>query len=93
MEKGLIIEPSFRSKQINIVSRQYERNAAQKERARVNLKPKKTHRDQIFFIQDRIERGDIGLEYFYTDKMVEDFMTKPLQGGKLFEFRDHIMGM
>ena len=25
--------------------------------------------------------------------MVADFMTKPIQGGKFFEFRDRIMGM
>ena len=48
---------------------------------------------RYFFIQDRIEKGDIGLEYCRTDKMVEDFMTKLLQGKKIFEFRDHITGM
>ena len=35
---------------------------------------------RYFFIQDRIEKGDIGLGYFHTDKMVADFMTNPLQG-------------
>ena len=48
---------------------------------------------RYFFIQERIEKGDIGLEYCHTGKMVSDFMTKPLQGGILFEFRDRIMGM
>ena len=48
---------------------------------------------RYFFIQDRIEKGDIGLEYCHTDKMVEEFMTNPLQGGNLFEFRNHIMRM
>ena len=33
-----------------------------------------------FFIQDRIERGDIQLEYFHTNKMVADLITKLLQG-------------
>ena len=48
---------------------------------------------RYLFIQDRIEKGDIGLEYCYTNKMVADFMTKPLQGKKFFELRDRIMGM
>ena len=48
---------------------------------------------RYLFIQDRVEKVDIGLEYCHTDKMVADFMTKPLQGKKFFEFRDCIMGM
>ena len=35
---------------------------------------------RYFFIQDGIEKGDIGLEYCHTNKMVADFMTKPLRG-------------
>ena len=46
-----------------------------------------------FFIQDRIEKRDTRLEYCHTDKMVEDFTTKPLQGKEFFEFRDRIMGI
>ena len=45
------------------------------------------------FIQNRIEKRDIGLEYCHTDKMVADFMAKPLQGKEFFEFRDCTMGM
>ena len=45
------------------------------------------------FIQDQIEKGDIGLEYCHTDKMVANIMTKPLQGEKFPDFRDRIMGM
>ena len=48
---------------------------------------------KYFFIQDWIERGDIGLEYCHTENMVANFMTKPLQGKIIFEFRDRIMGM
>ena len=45
------------------------------------------------FIQYRIDKGEIGLEYFHTDSMVANFMTKPLQEKQFFEFRDRIMGM
>ena len=48
---------------------------------------------RYFFIQDRIEKGDISLKYCHTDKMVSDFMKNLLQGKKFFKFRDHIMGM
>ena len=48
---------------------------------------------RYIFIQDRIEKGDIGLEYCHTYNMVADFMTKPLLGKKFFEFRFRIIGM
>ena len=51
-----------------------------KKRAHVKLKPNKTHHDQLLFIQYRIDKGGIGLEYCHTDKMVANFMTKPIQG-------------
>ena len=54
---------------------------------------KKNSEIRYFFIQNRIEKRDIGLEYFHTDKMVADFMTNPLQGEKFFKFRDRIIGM
>ena len=48
---------------------------------------------RYFFIQDRIKKGEIGLEYCHTDKMVVEFMKNPLQGKKVFKLRNHIMGM
>ena len=48
---------------------------------------------RYLFIQDRLEKVDIGLEHSHTDKMVADFMTKPLQGKKFSGFRDRIKGM
>ena len=35
---------------------------------------------RYFFIQYRIEKGDIGLEYCNTNKMVVDLMINPFQG-------------
>ena len=48
---------------------------------------------RYLFTQDRIEKGDIGLEYCHTKKMVAGFMTKPFKGGGIFEFRDRIIRM
>ena len=33
-----------------------------------------------FFVTDRIQAGDLHVEYCPTDEMVADFFTKPLQG-------------
>lgn len=47
---------------------------------------------RYFFVQDKIERGEISMEYCPTGEMIGDFFTKPLQGGKFMEFRRLIMG-
>ena len=93
MNKCIPPEPSFRNEERNTVSGQHKRNSDQKELPHVKLEPNKTHQNQIFFIQDRIEKGDIGLDYCHTDKMVANFMKNALQGKKFFKFRDCITGM
>ena len=35
---------------------------------------------RYFFIQGRIQKGDTGLEYCHTDKMVAEFIKKLIQG-------------
>ena len=47
---------------------------------------------RFFFIKDRIKSGDINIVYCPTDRMLADFLTKPLQGSKFKIFRDQIMG-
>ena len=46
---------------------------------------------RYFFITDRINKGEIKLEYCPTDDMVADFFTKALQGKKFLKFRKIIM--
>jgi hypothetical protein len=48
---------------------------------------------RYFFVTDRINRGKITPEWCLTDKMVADFMTKPLQGKQFIKFHDIIMGI
>jgi hypothetical protein len=48
---------------------------------------------RYFFIKDRIDQGDIVLEYIPTDKMIADMLTKPLQGEKFRTFRAALLGM
>ena len=48
---------------------------------------------QYFFIKDRIASGEIEIEHCPTDKMLADYLTKPLQGSKFIMFRDMILGI
>ena len=54
-----------------------------------------THHMNIcyFFVMDRIQAGDIWVEYCPTDDMIADFFTKPLQGSKFIRFRDQILNV
>jgi len=46
---------------------------------------------RYFFIKDRIDHGEISVEYCPTDEMIADFFTKPLQGKPFYTFRDIIL--
>ena len=47
---------------------------------------------RYFFTKDRVDKGEMNIEYCPTYKMVADYFTKPIQG-KAFKFmRDIIMG-
>ena len=48
---------------------------------------------RFFAVQDNIKRGEMSVEYQHTDKMVADFLTKPLGGQKFLKFRKLILGM
>ena len=47
---------------------------------------------RYFFVKDRIDKGELTVDYCPTDIMLADFLTKPLQGYKFQLFRDVIMG-
>jgi hypothetical protein len=48
---------------------------------------------RYFFLTDQIEKGKLLVEYCPTDKMIGDYMSKPLQGTKFQEFRNDVMGL
>ena len=48
---------------------------------------------RYFFIKDKVESGEITVEYCSTHDMLGDYFTKPLKGKKFIEFRDRIMGV
>jgi len=47
---------------------------------------------RYFFVKDRVDKGEIVVEYCPTDVMLADFFTKPLQGTLFKTFRSVIMG-
>jgi hypothetical protein len=42
------------------------------------------------FIQDKIQKGAVKLQYVPTDQQVADILTKPLAKGKFEAFRDKL---
>jgi len=46
---------------------------------------------RFFFLKDRIDAKDIGIEYVATEDMVADILTKPLQGRLFLRLRAKLM--
>jgi hypothetical protein len=60
---------------------------------KVSSGQKTKHMDaRYFFIKDRVNTEGIKIEYCPTERMIADFLTKPLQGSKFRRFRDVILG-
>ena len=47
---------------------------------------------RYFFVKDRVDKGELEIEYCPTKLMIADYMTKPLQGKQFEMFRYLIMG-
>ncbi len=47
---------------------------------------------RYYYIVDRIANGDLSIVWCPTDKIIADFLTKPLQGKVFQKFRDVLMG-
>ena len=44
-----------------------------------------------FFIKDKVDNDNVNLEWFISEKMMEDGFTKTIQGSRFLEFRKFIM--
>ena len=47
---------------------------------------------RYYYVADRIAKGDLSVVWCPNDKMIADFLTKPLQGEVFRQFRDMLMG-
>ena len=53
----------------------------------------KRHIDIIcFFIKDQVDKGELSTIYCPTYLMLEDYLTKTIQGALFHKFQDIIMG-
>ena len=48
---------------------------------------------RYFFITDKVQKGEIDIEYMPTGKMIADYFTKPLQGNLFRKMIDQIQGI
>ena len=46
---------------------------------------------RYFFIKDRVDNGELRIEWCAAENMYADYLTKPLQSEKFFEFRRFIL--
>ena len=46
---------------------------------------------RYYFVKDRIDGGEVEVEYLATDNMIADIMTKPLQGSLFRKLRGMLM--
>jgi hypothetical protein len=45
-----------------------------------------------YYVADQVAKGDLRVVWCPTDKMIADFLTKPLQDKAFVKFRDLLMG-
>ena len=48
---------------------------------------------RFYFVKDRVDKGEIRVEYLSSENMVADIFTKPLQGKKFHELRGVLLGL
>ena len=48
---------------------------------------------RYFFITDKLNKGEVSMEWCPTGDMIADFFTKPVQGSQFQRLHDAIMGM
>jgi len=46
---------------------------------------------RLRFLQQLVVDNEVEIRYFPTDRMIADFLTKPLDASKCLFFRDQIM--
>ena len=80
--------------QVNIFC-QYNESAIKLEKnGRGSASDKSRHIDiRYFFIKDIFQREQLMVKHCPTEKMIADYLTKPIQGSQFKRLRDMIMGI
>ena len=65
----------------------------EKNRKKSSTKNTKHINVRLYFINDRVETGDVVIEHCPTEKILGDHLTKPLQGALFRKFRAEIMNI
>ena len=52
----------------------------------------KAYQNLVHYVAGCIAKGDLSIVWCPTNKMIADFLTKPLQGKVFHQFRDVLMG-
>jgi hypothetical protein len=47
---------------------------------------------RYFWLKDRVDQGEVKLDYCPTEDMVADILTKPLQGAQFLKLRAKLLG-
>ena len=86
-EQGFDMEPAkiYQDNQSAILLEKNGRASAGKRSKHIDLR--------YFFAKDRIESGDIEVDFTPTTEMLADFFTKPLQGELFRKFRNLILNL
>ena len=92
MGNNVLGSPRVHGERKYIISRQSKCDVDGDEREKLMHREFTAHKHQIFFIKDRVDKGEISIEYCPTYLMIADFFTKPLQGRMFHLFRNVIMG-
>ncbi len=48
---------------------------------------------RYFFVADRVKSNEVSIEYFPTETMLADYLTKPLTGTKFRWFRNKVLNI
>ena len=74
----------FQDNKSAILMEKNERNSCTGNSRHINVR--------YFWVKDRIDKGEVRVEYLPTHLMLADYYTKPLMGSKFNLLREYIMG-
>ena len=79
---------------LNIIFQDNTSTIKLQENGKVSSGKRTRHFDiKLFYITDLISRDEVTVKYCPSDRMIADYMSKPLMGAKFKEFRNIIMNL